>query len=182
MTTASDPTGPPAVALESTIIKDDDGNGGRISRRLIEIAVALLLIGLAGMALWDSYGRGAGWENGPQSGFFPARVGWLALAASLIVLVGAFRQPDSTFATWSQLRQVARVFLPFLAFVAAIRYLGVYVSSGLFLAFFMATIGAVRWWWIIVATVAVPAFLFWVFEIKFVVLLPKGPLEAFFGY
>lgn len=155
---------------------------GAIPRRSVECVVALILMGLSGLALWDSYGRGAGWDGGPQSGFFPARVGWLALAASVAVFVSALRRPPEVFATWAQLRQVARVLLPLVVYVGAIATLGIYVSSALFMAFFMLTTGTIRWHWVALASLLIPLILFWVFEIRFSVLLPKGPLEAWFGY
>ena len=48
-----------------------------ISRRAMECVVAGILMLVAIAALVDSYGRGAGWNAGPQSGFFPARVAGL---------------------------------------------------------------------------------------------------------
>src|SRR5215203_1598619 len=39
-----------------------------VSRRLVEAVVAFLLMGLSGLVLWDSYGRGAGWEGGQPNG------------------------------------------------------------------------------------------------------------------
>jgi len=153
-----------------------------LSRRAVECVVALLLIGLAVMVLWDSYGRGAGWDGGPQNGFFPARVGWLLLIASAFALVSAVRAPDSVFVTWGQLTQVARVFGPLLLYVAAIAFLGIYVASALFMVLFMVTLGSFRWWSVALASALIPLVLFWVFEIQFRVPLPKGPLEAALGY
>ncbi len=153
-----------------------------LSRRAVECAVALILMGLSGLVLWDSYGRGAGWQDGPESGFFPARVGWLLLFASAFALVSAVRAADSVFVTWGQLRQVSRVLVPLVVYVAAISSLGIYVASALFLALFMMTLGSFRWWAVIVASLAVPLVFFWVFEIQFRVPLPKGPLEVMLGY
>jgi hypothetical protein len=153
-----------------------------LSRRVAEIAVALLLIAISALVLWDSYGRGAGWDAGPENGFFPARVGWLLLFASLFVLVSAVRAPEGVFVTWHQLRQIARVFVPLLLFVFGIAYLGIYLSSALFMAGFMMTLGRFRWWAIALAVVLVPLVTFWVFEVQFRVPLPKGPLEAQLGY
>lgn len=154
-----------------------------LSRRAVEIVVALILIGLSALVLWDSYGRGAGWDGGPQNGFFPARVGWLLLLSSIFILATAFRaRRHELFATWAQLRQVARVFLPLALFVLGVEYLGIYVASALFMALFMATVGAFRPWTIGLASVLVPVVIFWVFELQFRVPLPKGPLEAALGY
>jgi putative tricarboxylic transport membrane protein len=154
-----------------------------VSRHLVEAVVALLLMGLSGLVLWDSYGRGAGWEGGPQNGFFPARVGWLLLIAAGIVLFGVLRsRTDEVFVTWRQLRQVLRVFVPLLVFVVLIAWLGIYVASALFMALFMVTLGAFRPWTVALASLLVPLIAFWVFEIQFRVPLPKGPVESALGF
>jgi putative tricarboxylic transport membrane protein len=154
-----------------------------LSRRLVEAVVALLLIALSVLVLWDSYGRGAGWEGGPQNGFFPARVGWLLLLAAGVVLFGVLRsRTDEVFVTWRQLRQVLRVFVPLLVFVVLIAWLGIYVASALFMALFMVTLGAFRPWTVALASLLVPLIAFWVFEIQFRVPLPKGPVESALGF
>ena len=153
-----------------------------LSRRPVEIVTALILIGLAGLVLWDSYGRGAGWDNGPENGFFPARVGWLFLAASLFILVQSFRSENKIFVTWEQLKQVTRVLGPLVLFVALIQPLGLYVASAAFIVVFMGVVGTSRWWSILLTAILVPIVCFWVFELQFRVPLPKGPLEAALGY
>jgi hypothetical protein len=154
-----------------------------LSRRPVERVVAAILIGLAFVVLYDSYGRGAGWDNGPQNGFFPARVGWLFLAASLFILVQSFRSPqDGVFVTYAQLGQVVRVLGPLIVFVALIQPLGLYLASAVFILIFMGIVASSRWYAIVLTAVLVPLVCFWVFEIQFRVPLPKGPLEAALGY
>lgn len=152
------------------------------SRRAVEVTVALLLIALACAVLWDSYGRGAGWNGGPESGFFPARIGWLFMAGSVFLLWQAFREPPAIFVTWAQLAMVARVLGPLILFVALINPLGIYVSSALFIVVFMAVVRGMRWWSILATATLTPLICFWVFEKQFLVPLPKGPLEAWLGY
>ncbi len=153
-----------------------------LSRRVVEILVALLLIGLAALALWDSYGRGAGWDNGPENGFVPARVAGILAIAAGAVLVGAVRREDSVFVTYGQLRLVAQVFVPLFLYVLAIAFLGIYLASALFMGLFMVMLGAFRWWQVALAVVLTPLVTFWVFELQFRVPLPKGPVEAMLGF
>ncbi len=153
-----------------------------LSRRMAEVVVAAILILLALLALLDSYGRGAGWNGGPENGFFPARVAWLFLGAALLALVNALRQPDRLLVTWRQLGLVARVLGPLVAFVALTGPLGIYVASAAFVVLFMAVVGASRWWSILLTATAVPLVCFVIFETQFGVPLPKGPLEALLGY
>jgi hypothetical protein len=154
-----------------------------LSRRPVERITAAILIGLAFVVLYDSYGRGAGWDNGPQNGFFPARVGWIFLAASLFILVQSLRSAeDGIFVTYAQLGMVVRVLGPLVLFVALIQPLGLYVASAVFILVFMGIIATSRWWAIGLTAVLVPLVCFWIFELQFRVPLPKGPLEAALGY
>ena len=153
-----------------------------IARRPVEVATAAILIGLAGLVLWDSYGRGAGWDGGPQNGFFPARAGWLFLAAALFILFQSFRSENQVFVTWRQLAQVVRVLGPLVLFVALIAPLGLYVAAAIFIVVLMGVIATARWWSILLTAVLVPLACFWIFELQFRVPLPKGPLEAALGY
>ncbi|RXF66973.1 tripartite tricarboxylate transporter TctB family protein, partial [Hansschlegelia zhihuaiae] len=100
------------MTFQTEIEQPEDFGARGPSRRAVEVVVSLLLIGLAAAVLWDSYGRGAGWDGGPQSGFFPARVGWLFLAGSVFLLVQAFREKAEVLVTWAQLAMVAKVFVP----------------------------------------------------------------------
>lgn len=164
-------------------IEQPEEPGARgVSRRAVEVAVSLILIGIACAVLYDSYGRGAAWDNGPQSGYFPARVGWLFLAGSLFLLVQSFREPPVLFATWSQLGMVARVFVPLVLFCALIKPLGIYVAAALFTLVFMPLVGGARWYTILLTATLAPLVAFLVFEKQFLVPLPKGPLEALLGY
>lgn len=153
-----------------------------LSRRAVECVVAALLCAFAVAVLWDSYGRGAGWQGGPQSGFFPARLAWLLLASSAVVFVQGIRAESRVLVTWAQLKQVSLVLLPLTVYVFAIGYLGIYLASALFLGGFMIAFGSFRWWSILAAAVLIPLVTFWVFEMQFEVPLPKGPLEAMLGF
>ncbi|MER2266474.1 tripartite tricarboxylate transporter TctB family protein [Methylobacterium oxalidis] len=153
-----------------------------ISRRLVETIVSLALMGVAALALWDSYGRGAGWDNGPENGFFPARVAWILAIAALATLWSAFRREESVFVTYEQLRLVAQVFVPLFLYVLAIAFIGIYLASALFMALFMVMLGSFRWWQTLLAVVLTPLIIFWVFELQFRVPLPKGPIETMLGY
>ena len=155
-----------------------------VSRRAVERVVAALLLAFAALVLWDSFGRGAGWaSDGPQSGYFPARVGLIMLGASAVALWSSIRADDTeVFVTYQQLRRVMQVFGPLVVFVALIQPLGIYVASGLFMAGMMVMLGPFRPWQIALTALATPLVTFVVFEFMFTVPLPKGPLEAMLGY
>jgi hypothetical protein len=147
-------------------------------------AVVVFLIGVVMMV--DNYKVGAGWAaDGPESGYFPFRVGViLCIAASLVFFKALFgkNRNDKIFVSWERFRLVLMVFIPTVVYVLAIEFAGIYVASTIFIAAFMRVMDKRAWWKVALISVGVSATLFWLFEIQFMVPLPKGPLEALFGY
>lgn len=155
-----------------------------ISRRSAEIAVAAVVAAFGLLAIVSNYLLGAGWaEDGPQAGYFPLRMGVAICIASLVVLVQALRKNDrSAFVERAQLKLVATLFLPLVVYIASIKLIGIYVASALFIGIFMKLVGKFNWWKSAAAGIGINLVLFWVFEIMFMVPLPKGPLEHLLGY
>jgi hypothetical protein len=81
-----------------------------------------------------------------------------------------------------QFRSVVTVFVPAVAMVALTHFVGLYVSGGLYLATYMRWIGRHSWASILLVAVGVPVAAFLIFEVWFLVPLPKGPLETRLGY
>jgi hypothetical protein len=77
---------------------------------------------------------------------------------------------------------VLLVLLPTLLFVLAIEFIGIYVASALFIGAFMRVMDKYSWVKTLAISIGTSLVLFWLFEIQFLVPLPKGPLEALFGY
>jgi hypothetical protein len=156
----------------------------------MEIATAVALMAVGGIAIMDSMRIGTGWgADGPQSGYFPFWLGLILMAASVGNLVGALRasQRGKTsgappFASWEQLGMVTQVFAPTAVFVAIIPFAGIYVSSAVLIAFFMIRFGEFRWVTSVPSGALAAIIAFVVFEIWFLVALPKGPLETYLGY
>jgi hypothetical protein len=181
-------TGPgPADAMDGMEGTAGDAQpAGRavVTYMTMELAVAVLLAALALTVIWSNYRIGAGWtDDGPQAGYFPLRIGIIILAATLAVAIQALRKQDRrAFVHTHELRQVAVVLLPLIVYVGVIKALGIYVASALFIAGFMRGVGKYPLWKGLPLAVAIMALLFWVFEMKFLVPLPKGPLENMLGY
>lgn len=155
-----------------------------LSRRHAEFGVALILFALAALVVWDNQRIGAGWgDSGPQAGYFPLRVGAAVGLCAIAVFVQALRsRSGEMFATWLQLKRVAQVLVPLTVYVALIAPLGIYVASTLFIAAFMVFAGRYPWWKAAALAAFTNGLMFFIFEIQFKVPLPKGPLEAWFGY
>jgi hypothetical protein len=88
----------------------------------------------------------------------------------------------SNFVDRSQLKQVLQVLVPTILFVVLIAFLGIYFSAAIFITFFMSWLGKYPIKHIAPVAIIVPAFLFLMFEIWFLVPLPKGPIETALGY
>jgi putative tricarboxylic transport membrane protein len=165
---------------------EDQAGTSLVSKRKADIVVALILAGAGALVIVDSLRLGIGWAgDGPQSGYFPFYIGLLMVVASLgtvcITLFGR-DQSKGAFVERAQFRDVLKVLVPAAVFVALIGFIGIYVASALFIGAFMRWLGKFRWRTIVVVGVAVPFVLFLLFEIWFLVPLPKGPLEDFLGY
>jgi putative tricarboxylic transport membrane protein len=154
--------------------------------RVAEIVVSLLLVGLALLLGFDNWRTGIGWDStGPQAGYFPFYLSLILAGASLYGLVATFlarREAAETFVTRAQLRRVMAVFVPTLLFCLATQLLGMYVASFLLIALFMRMVGKIALWKSLLTAFVFSAAMFVTFDIAFDVIMPKGPLEAAFGY
>lgn len=153
-------------------------------QRGVEIGVALATALFGVVVMIGSVQVGIGWgDEGPRAGFFPFYVGLVIVISSAVNLIGVIAEikPDAPFASWQQLRSVLSVVLPTAAYVATLPYLGIYVTSALLLAVFMKWFGRYSWLAIAIIAIGVPVLTYVTFERWFLVPLPKGPLEGWFG-
>ena len=153
--------------------------------RSAEIGIALVFLVFAGLIIFDSIRQGARWlAEGPQPGYFPFYLGVLICAASLVTLVRALLMPvaqNRTFVQVGQLKLVLSVLVPSAVYVALVGWIGIYVSAVLFVALFMRWLGKYPWWKVATVSIGHSVALFVIFEVWFLVPLPKGPLERLLG-
>src|SRR3546814_16566998 len=100
----------------------------------------------------------------------------------LAICVFSKYRSGGSFVELGQLTDVMKVLIPAAVFVGAIGFIGIYGASALFIGAFMRWIGRFPWHTIAIVSLTVPICLFMLFEIWFLVPLPKGPPEAFLGY
>lgn len=156
-----------------------------VGTRAVDLAVSVMLFAFALVLGWDSWRIGMSWApDGPQAGYFPFYLAVLLAGASVYGFVTTFlaRQADASFVGRDQIRRVLQVFVPTLLFVLAVDYLGLYVASFILIAGFMRFIGRIALWKALLTAVLFTVGLFMTFQIAFNVIMPKGPLEAAFGY
>lgn len=163
-----------------------DTDPALISTRCVEVAVMALLLCVAIFLGWDNWRIGAGWApDGPQAGYFPFYLSVLLGGASLVGVVSALRNQelrDEVFVGKSAFGRVLRVFIPTVMFVLVVQIFGLYVSSFVFVSTFMIFIGKLSVWKSLLTGLIFSGLMFYVFDVQFNVLLPKGPLEAAFGF
>lgn len=165
-------------------MSDGEGPAGPrlISTRTMDIVVALLLLGAAAVVITDSLRVGMGWlENeGPRAGYFPFYIGLILAVSSAVNLVRAVldtKGAQKTFTTVPAIRQVLAVLIPLVIYVVAVSYIGIYVASAIYMALFMWHFGKYPIWRGAIIGLALSAVFFLMFEIWFLVPLPKGPLD-----
>jgi hypothetical protein len=154
--------------------------------RSAEIGVALVLFALGAIVIFESLRLGIRWQevHGPEPGYFPFYLGVFICAACAVTVVLALRMPaerNKAFVKVGQLKLVLSVLVPSAVFVALVGWIGIYVSAVLFVALFMRWLGKYPWWKVAAVSVGHSVVLFLIFEIWFLVPLPKGALERALG-
>jgi len=176
---------------ELEIVVDDptapeDDSPAVTSVRIVDVAVSILLLALAVALGYDNWRTGIGWDStGPQPGYFPFYLSMILAGASLYGLGAAYlsrKEAAETFVTRAQLRRVMAVFVPTLLFCLVTQFLGLYVASFVLIAGFMRLVGKIALWKSLLTAFLFTVLMFVTFDIAFDVIMPKGPLEAAFGY
>jgi putative tricarboxylic transport membrane protein len=147
------------------------------------VAVAIFLVGV--VMMMDSHRIGMGWApEGPEAGYFPFRTGAILGISSAVVFLRALfgKHANELFVAWGPFKQVLCVLIPTVLYVVVTQFIGIYVASALFIGGFMRAMAKFSWLKVILVSVCISVTLFWMFEIQFLVPLPKGPLESLFGY
>jgi len=91
------------------------------------------------------------------------------------------RDAERDFVELDKLKLVLAVLVPAAIYVAAISWIGIYVASVIFIAFFMRWLGKYTWWKVAAVSIGTMVAFFLIFEVWFLVPLPKGPLENWLG-
>lgn len=162
-----------------------DEKADPVGVRWPELGVALLLMALGVLVVTDSFRVGTGWgDDGPRAGYFPFYIGLaLLLSSGWVALKQLLRWGSHEhFAEREQLRSVWAILWPMTIYIGLIFPLGIYVASALLIAWFMLLHGKHGVALTTAVALGVPLAFFLVFERWFLVSLPKGPLEAFFGF
>ncbi|MGL4494625.1 MAG: tripartite tricarboxylate transporter TctB family protein [Beijerinckiaceae bacterium] len=158
-----------------------------VNYRTMEIAVAVFFLIVSAIVIKDSIRLGFGWKpnEGPAPGYFPFYIAVVMTIASLINLWRALPYNASgvrTMVTREGFKRMATIFVPAIVYVGAIHVIGIYVASAIYIAGFMYLIGKFSILKCIAVAGGIALVSFMMFEVWFLVPLPKGPLEAALGY
>lgn len=161
------------------------GGGSGISQKLMELSLASLFAAGGVLAIVEGQRLGNGWDfDGPQAGYFPFWIGILLVAASLVNFLNALRRnrDGQLFVSWQRLFLVLQVLVPAVIYGVAIFYVGIYVASAALVLWFMRGLGGFSLRQAVPVAAALVLLAFFVFEIWFLVPLPKGPVEQALGF
>ena len=154
----------------------------------VDAVVAAILFAIGAVVVFQAWRLGARWmSDGPGAGYFPFYIGVIICISSLGILFQSLvskSRDTGTFVDRVQLNRVLSVLWPAAVYVLAIRFLGLYVASAIYIAAFMIVLGKYKPVKSVLLGVIVSAVFFVMFEVWFKVPLFKGSLEPlrFLGY
>lgn len=148
--------------------------------RSVEAVVAALVLAFGALVIVGSWKLGSGWtSDGPGAGYFPFYIGSILCLSGGALLVQALlnkSQAGEVFVDREQLRRVATVLLPAALYVLAVRFLGFYMASALYIALFMVILGKYSWTKSVLTALITSGLLYTMFEVWFKVPLFKSAL------
>ncbi len=152
--------------------------------RAADVITASVLIFFGGIVLIDAVRLGIGWgTDGPKSGFFPFWLALIMVASCATIALQEIRKADRRpFVVPEKLVLVLKVLWPAALAVGLMQWIGLYVSSALYLGFYMRWVGRHSWAVVILLSLGITIMIFFTFEKWFLVPMPKGPLETWLGY
>ena len=152
-----------------------------VATYVIEAIVALCIIIMGGVVLQGSRALGSGWTSeGPGSGYFPFYIGLiLCISGAGIMYQALFGKNKNTevFVDREQLKRVLSVLLPAVVYVLIVQFLGLYVSSVIYITLFMVVLGKFSWLKSLITSASVMTLFFLMFEVWFKVPLFNGQLD-----
>lgn len=147
----------------------------RVSHQAVEIGVVIIVLTLGGMIFHNAIGLGSGWgESGPQPGFFPFFLTFWMVIAAAVVLVINVKKPDRRpfFKEMQEVTDLLKVGIPIAITVLILPWAGLYITSGAYLAFFMAWYGRFRWYQALAGGILLPLSLWFTLRVSFNINMP----------
>jgi hypothetical protein len=180
----------PVTISEDRHLEQQDTPAGRalVTRRALEIAVALLALAFGASIILGALEYHIGWsERGPEPGYFPFWMGVIVIIGAIGALFQALLSPRfanaPTAITVDQVRRMAAFLLPMLGFlvVALLFKMGLFVGMVVYMLTVMLWQGRYPLPTTLAVSFGTAVFFYFVFERWLLVPLLKGPFEAWLG-
>jgi len=148
--------------------------------RTADIVIALFFLFIGIILIFDAVRLGFQWGvTGPESGLFPFYLGLGLVICSLLTFrsiyvkykkdgYGKRLMPEGA------LKSILWVLLPSTAMVVVMEFVGLHIAAGLFLGFYMRSVGKIGWVTTLLVSFLVPLTLYIAFDKLFLVPLPQG--------
>jgi putative tricarboxylic transport membrane protein len=160
-----------------------------LSRRALDIVLALALGGWGLVVMIDSRRMGMGWStDGPASGFFSFYIGAILTTASIAVIVRALasvatlKGDSEPGVNRKQIATALAVLIPTGLLIALLPYTGLYSAAAVYLLWFAKREAGFGWIASLALSLSCALVLFAIFTVAFDVPLPIGPIERWLGY
>src|SRR2546426_6758040 len=107
--------------------------------RIADLLTAVILALGGGLVVYDSVRLGIGWgSDGPRSGFFPFWLAVIMIVACVAIMLQALRRtPTEPFLTRERLGPGLKVVWAATAAVVLMQFVGLYVASPVYIAFYI---------------------------------------------
>jgi hypothetical protein len=138
------------------------------------VVAAVAMIDSRAGAMVDTTGREPG---GVGAGFYPFWSAFLVFVCAAVVGYKSWRSDvvgPPVYEGREGILAVLKLVIPMIVAVVAIRWLGFYIVSGLYMGLFARWIGRYSWLVVALLTLGMPAAIYAAFELGFRVSLPKS--------
>lgn len=152
--------------------------------RPYQAATAAIFVLIAAVAMFDTRSgalptSASGVPGGLRGGWYPFWSAAVIALAGVVVAVRSLRSTQADEGVFKDRGAVADL-VRFIAPMAVATYLmsdkllGFYVAGGAYVAYYAGLVARYRWYWAVLAGVAIPVVVYLVFEVGFKALLPKS--------
>ena len=148
----------------------------------ILVATVILCIGL--VVGLDTLRMGAGWGmEGPRPGFFPFVMALLVVVVCVMVIRQAVKGNPSgkgttPFVPAGAMKPVLTVLIPACGMVLLTEVVGLYIAAIIYLTAYIRIVGGYRWRTVLLVSVLIPLFSYWLFDKVFLIPMPMGMFGA----
>jgi putative tricarboxylic transport membrane protein len=148
--------------------------------RKADIVIALLFMAIGLILVFDAVRLGFQWGvTGPESGLFPFYLGLGLIICSLLTLRTIYVKYkkdgyDKLLMPEGALKPILWVLIPSTGMVVITEFVGLHIAAGIFLGFYMRTVGKIGWVTTLMVSFLVPLSLYIAFDKLFLVPLPQG--------